>query len=73
MNVLCVLVQYKLDFSEAVFRWNPGQPLAEEVNLQSHFQEPGQESYIRENLAAAFMKDIGVPTSTVTHVRIKQV
>eukprot|EP00959_Pyramimonas_sp_CCMP1952_P314948 6592167-Pyramimonas_sp.AAC.1 len=48
-----VAVQYKLDFPKKNFQWAPGQPEAKEVNVQSHFQEPGEETYIRENLAGS--------------------
>ena len=63
-------MQYKLDFHGNVFHWAAGHPEAEEVNVQSHFQEPGEETYVRENLAAKFMQvrrpsdaSIGLPST----------
>ena len=43
----------KFDFKGDVFRWNQDAPPVEEFNLQIHYQEPGEETYMRENLAAA--------------------
>ena len=41
----------KLDFRGEAFKWRPGAPRVEEINLQSLWAEPGEESYMREPLA----------------------
>jgi hypothetical protein len=41
----------KFDFNGEVFDWHPDGPKVEEINLQSFFQEPGEQSYMREPVA----------------------
>ena len=47
------LKQFKLDFNGEVFSFADDQPRVEEINLQSHYVEPGTfgTTYLRENLA----------------------
>jgi hypothetical protein len=50
--VLLGLKKFKLDFNGEVFSFADDQPRVEEINLQSHFMEPGTgTTYLRENLA----------------------
>ena len=41
----------KLDFKGAIFDWRDGAPDVEEINLQSFYDETGEESYMREVVA----------------------
>lgn len=41
----------KFDFNGAVFDWKKGSPNVEEINLQSFYDEPGEETYMREVVA----------------------
>jgi hypothetical protein len=41
----------KIDFHGEVFDWHPDAPKVEEINLQSLFSEPGEQSYMREPVA----------------------
>lgn len=63
----------KFDFKGNVFHWSEDGDVApvEEFNLQSHYQEPGEETYMRENLAAAVFAEAGVPAPAVFHVQVR--
>jgi len=50
--------KFKLDFDGASFPAPWG--MVEEVNLHSAYEEPGEESYIREALALRFFSEVGV-------------
>ena len=62
------------------FEFNPGDPFfyssdqlpVDEFNLQSHFLEKGATSYMGENLAFAFLQDIGVPAPHTMHLQVQQ-
>ena len=67
--------KFKLDFKGSVFKIkfpNIDQIKVEEFNLQSHWEEPGEESYMRENIASDFFHDNGLPVSSALHVEIIQ-
>lgn len=59
----------KFDFKGRVFKYD--QKLSvEEFNLQSFFDEPGEDSYMRETAAYAVMEEAGVPASESFHTRL---
>ena len=63
--------KFKLDFRGRDFKvtWNgDSTSQVEEVNLHSSYDEPGPESYLREVLAAAAFKRVGVPGRGCLHV-----
>ena len=47
--------KFKFNLKGAIFHYSDGQLPVEEFSLQSHFQEPGEETYMRENLASHFL------------------
>ena len=50
------------------FVWSNDERGVSEFNLQSHFQEPGEETYMRENLASATFAAAGVPAPAMFHL-----
>ena len=68
--------KFKLDFRGRDFKvtWEAGSGLSEveEVNLHSSYDEPGPESYLRESLAAAAFKRVGVPAPAAKHIVLRQ-
>lgn len=44
----------------------------EEINLQSFYEEVGEESYLREPLAAMIMREEGVPAPDVRYVHVRR-
>jgi len=69
--------KFKLDFKGPDFRFSSpatgGKTIkAEEVNLQSHWEEPGEETYMRENVAVDFFREGGLPVFAALHVEVHQ-
>ncbi|UPQ97511.1 spore coat protein CotH [Chloropicon primus] len=67
--------KFKVDFKGANFKIKlPGDEdiSVEEFNLQSHWEEPGEETYMRENIASDFFKDAGLPVFETLHVEVVQ-
>ncbi|KAK3283244.1 hypothetical protein CYMTET_9052 [Cymbomonas tetramitiformis] len=64
--------KFKFDFKGHVFVYAEGQLPVEEFNLQSHYDEPGQQTYMRENIALTFMRSAGVPVALAFHVHVRQ-
>ncbi|GMH43574.1 hypothetical protein BSKO_11496 [Bryopsis sp. KO-2023] len=60
----------KFDFKGTVFKMKKGVKDVEEFNLQSFWDEPGEDSYMREPLAFEVMREAGVPGSEAFHVRV---
>ncbi|CAG9462414.1 unnamed protein product [Pedinophyceae sp. YPF-701] len=58
----------KLDFKGEEFGMWDGAVEVEEVNLQSFWEEPGEETYMREIVALQLMRDSGVPASQSQYV-----
>lgn len=75
--------KFKLDFRGRDFaiRWGDDADGAssgdgrvdrvEELNLHSSYEEPGPESYLREALASATMRKLGVDASATKHVALR--
>ena len=63
--------KFKLDFRGRVFKFDENERKVEEINLQSHYQEPGEETYLRENLGFAILRRAGVPASLTKHVQVR--
>ena len=63
--------KFKFDFKGEQFVWNKGEPAVEEFNLNSQWQEPGEETYMRLNLANAIMDVAKVPAPTTFHVHVQ--
>lgn len=61
----------KFDFKGRVFKYAKGKSV-EEFNLQSFWDEPGEDSYLREPAAFQIMQEAGVPASDTFYVRIRQ-
>ncbi|GMH43301.1 hypothetical protein BSKO_11223 [Bryopsis sp. KO-2023] len=61
----------KFDFKGKVFKYKKGMAV-EEFNLQSFYDEPGEDSYLREPAAFKVMRDAGVPASESFHIRVNQ-
>ena len=68
--------KYKFDFRGRDFEiaWGDGDRSAkvEEINAHSAYEEPGSESWLRETLAAAAMRRLGVPASAAQHVVLRR-
>ena len=68
--------KFKVDFKGANFKIQlPDRADAievEEFNLQSHWEEPGEESYMRENVASDFFRAAGLPVFEALHVELIQ-
>ena len=68
--------KYKFDFRGNAFDidWGDGteSAKAEEINAHSAYDEPGSESWLRETLAAAAMRRLGVPASAARHVVLRR-
>ena len=63
--------KFKLDFKGSVFRFDRGERRVEEINLHSAFQEPGEETYLRETLAFRVLRRAGVPASLTKYVHVR--
>ena len=63
--------KFKFDFKGEQFVWNKGEPAVEEFNLNSQWQKPGEETYMRLNLANAIMDVAKVPAPTTFHVHVQ--
>jgi len=63
--------KFKLDFDARVFRFDAKQRKVEEINLQSHYQEPGEETYMREPLASFIFQKAGVPVALTKYVSLR--
>ena len=61
----------KFDFKGEDFHWSKSAPPVEEFNLQSHYQEPGEETYMRPTLASAVFNAAGVPAPAVFHLQVR--
>ena len=69
--------KYKFDFRGRDFKifWGDGDERmtkVEEINAHSAYDEPGSESWLRESLAAAAMRRLGVPASAAKHVVLRR-
>ena len=68
--------KYKFDFRGRDFDvyWGDGDQSTkvEEINAHSAYDEPGSESWLRETLAAAAMRRLGVPASAAQHVVLRR-
>jgi len=63
--------KFKLDFKGSVFRFDAGERRVEEINLHSAYQEPGEETYLRETLAFHILRRAGVPASLTKYVHVR--
>jgi len=63
--------KFKLDFGKRRFKMFPSSRNVSEINLNSHYQEPGEETYMRENLGFAILRRAGVPASLTRHVVVR--
>ena len=63
--------KFKFDFKGRQFVWSKNEPAVEEFNLNSQWQEPGEETYMRLNLANAIMDAAKVPAPTTFHVHVQ--
>ena len=67
--------KFKVDFKGANFKIRLSETEkmeVEEFNLQSHWEEPGEETYMRENVASDFFKEAGLPVFETLHVELIQ-
>jgi hypothetical protein len=67
--------KFKVDFKGSDFKIElpDGESMeVEEFNLQSHWEEPGEETFMRENIASDFFKDAGLPVFETLHVELVQ-
>lgn len=69
--------KFKVDFKGDVFKirlpHRGGREISvEEFNLQSHWEEPGEETYMRENIASDFFAEAGLPVFDTLHVELVQ-
>ena len=63
--------KFKFDFKGRQFKWNEKEPAVEEFNLNSHWQEPGEETFMRLHLANAIMSIAEVPAPQVFHLQMQ--
>jgi len=63
--------KFKFDFSGREFRYDQSQRRVEEINLQSYYQEPGEETYMRENLAFHIFNAVGVPAPLMKYIHVR--
>lgn len=61
----------KFDFKGRVFKYKKKKTV-EEFNLQSFYDEPGENSYLREPVAYQIMREAGVPAADSFHLRLNQ-
>lgn len=61
----------KFDFKGKVFEFTKDYNV-EEFNLQSFWEEPGEDTYLREPLTFKVMNEAGLPSSESFHVRVHQ-
>lgn len=61
----------KFDFKGKAFKLDKKSKV-EEFNLQSFWEEPGEDSYLREPIAFKVMNEAGLPASESFHVRVHQ-
>merc|ERR1712176_1434459 len=67
--------KFKVDFKGSDFKikLSDGKSMnVEEFNLQSHWEEPGEETFMRENIASEFFKEAGLPVFETLHVELVQ-
>ena len=65
--------KFKFEFNPGYpFRYADDMPRVDEFNLQSHYLEKGATSYMGENLAFAFLQQIGVPAPNTFHLHVQQ-
>lgn len=63
--------KFKLDFEGREFKYDKSQRKVEEINLQSFYQEPGEETYMRETLALHVFNAVGVPAPLTKYVHVR--
>ena len=63
--------KFKLDFNGRRFKYDKSQRKVEEINLQSFYQEPGEETYMRETLAFHVFNAVGVPAPLTKYVHVR--
>ncbi|CAD7697253.1 unnamed protein product [Ostreobium quekettii] len=61
----------KFDFKGKVFKLTDHRSV-EEFNLQSFWEEPGEDTYLREPVAFQVMREAGVPAPQSFHVHVRQ-
>lgn len=64
--------KYKFKLHENSFVYREGERGVSNVNLDSMYDELGEESYMRFVLASAFFEEVGVPAPITFHVRMSQ-
>ena len=64
--------KYKFKLHENSFIYREGEQGVSDVNLDSMYDELGEESYMRFVLASAFFEEVGVPVPITFHVRLSQ-
>lgn len=62
----------KLDFNGRIFDWMDGEEKVGSINLESHYLEPGTNTYMRPNVGSAYFQDVGVPAPVIFHVSLRQ-
>eukprot|EP01025_Chloroclados_australasicus_P040119 TRINITY_DN4178_c0_g2_i1.p1 TRINITY_DN4178_c0_g2~~TRINITY_DN4178_c0_g2_i1.p1 ORF type:complete len:1028 (-),score=127.01 TRINITY_DN4178_c0_g2_i1:2597-5680(-) len=60
----------KMDFKGKVFRYSRDEKRVEEFNLQSFWEEPGEDSFLRETVAFQVLQEAGVPASNTLHMHV---
>lgn len=64
--------KYKFKFHGNSFLFRQGERRVSDANLDSMYDELGEESYMRFALASAFFEEVGVPVPIAFHVRMSQ-
>eukprot|EP00963_Diacronema_lutheri_P013804 scaffold2732_cov346-Pavlova_lutheri.AAC.1 len=62
----------KLDFKGRIFDWMDGEEKVGSINLESHYLEPGTNTYMRPNIGSAYFNATGVPAPVIFHVSLRQ-
>mmetsp|Transcript_5513 Transcript_5513/g.34103 ORF Transcript_5513/g.34103 Transcript_5513/m.34103 type:complete len:1177 (+) Transcript_5513:180-3710(+) len=62
----------KLDFKGRIFDWMEGEDKVGSINLESHYIEPGTNTYMRPNIGSAYFEDVGIPAPVIFHVSLRQ-
>uniref|UniRef100_A0A7S3UDE1 LTD domain-containing protein n=1 Tax=Picocystis salinarum TaxID=88271 RepID=A0A7S3UDE1_9CHLO len=62
----------KLDFKGRIFDWMEGEDKVGSINLESHYMEPGTNTYMRPNIGSAYFEDVGIPAPVIFHVSLRQ-
>eukprot|EP01026_Neomeris_dumetosa_P052580 TRINITY_DN465_c1_g1_i1.p1 TRINITY_DN465_c1_g1~~TRINITY_DN465_c1_g1_i1.p1 ORF type:complete len:660 (+),score=77.06 TRINITY_DN465_c1_g1_i1:186-2165(+) len=60
----------KFDFKGSVFEYSTDKSKVEEFNLQSFWEEPGEDSYMRETVAFQVLQEADVPASDTFYVTL---